>query len=65
MLDPDLLELLACPACRAEVREEDGRIVCTACGLRYPVRDGIPILLVDEADPAPGGETRDPAPRTS
>jgi hypothetical protein len=54
MLDPDLLEILACPACRGEVREETGadgdRIACTACGRRYPVRDGIPILLVDEAE---------------
>lgn len=53
MLDPDLLEILACPACRAELREEGDRIVCTGCGRRYPVRDGIPILLVDEAEPAP------------
>lgn len=49
MIDADLLEILACPACRAEVRLEDSMIVCTSCGLRYPVRDGIPILLVDEA----------------
>lgn len=37
---------------------EGDRIVCTSCGLRFPVRDGIPILLVDEAErpetPAPG-----------
>jgi len=51
MLDPDLLEILACPECRAEVREEGDRIVCTGCGRRYPVREGIPILLVDEAEP--------------
>ena len=57
MLDPDLLEILACPECRAEVREEGDRIVCTGCGRRYPVREGIPILLVDEAEipPRPAG----------
>lgn len=53
MLDPDLLDILACPQCRAEVRLDGDRIVCTGCGLRYPVRDGIPILLVDEAEPGP------------
>jgi uncharacterized protein YbaR (Trm112 family) len=50
MIDRDLLDILACPACRAELREEGDRLVCSACGLRYPVRDGIPILLVDEAE---------------
>lgn len=56
MIDQDLLDILACPACRAEVRLEGERIVCTSCGLRYPIRDGIPILLVDEAErpSAPG-----------
>ena len=50
MTDQELLDILACPACRAEVRMEGDRIVCTACGLRFPIRDGIPILLVDEAE---------------
>jgi uncharacterized protein len=58
MIDQDLLDILACPACRAEVRLEGDRIVCTSCGLRYPIRDGIPILLVDEAErPAAPGST--------
>lgn len=55
-LEASLLEILACPACHAPLREEtDGgqtaELVCTApdCGLAYPVRDGIPVLLVDEA----------------
>ncbi len=54
MLDQDLLDILACPACRAGLRLEGDRLVCTGaatgCGLRFPIRDGIPILLVDEAD---------------
>ena len=54
MIDQDLLEILACPECRAEVRMEGDWIVCTSCGLRYPIRDGLPILLVDEAV-RPGG----------
>jgi uncharacterized protein YbaR (Trm112 family) len=51
------MEILACPVCHAPLREAgaDGsgqhELVCTSqtCGLAYPVRDGIPVLLVDEA----------------
>ena len=46
MIDRELLQILACPACKAPVVEEGDRIVCTACGRRYPVRDGIPVMLV-------------------
>jgi uncharacterized protein YbaR (Trm112 family) len=53
LIDKDLLDILACPACRAEVRLEGDRIVCSSCGKRYPVRDGIPIMLVEEAEPPP------------
>ena len=50
-LDPMLLEILACPACHGELRVDDAaaELVCTSCGLAYPVRDDIPVLLVDEA----------------
>ena len=50
MIDKELLELLACPVCKTRVTEEGDRLVCTECGRRYPVRDGIPIMLVDEAE---------------
>ncbi|MBI3318060.1 MAG: Trm112 family protein [Candidatus Omnitrophica bacterium] len=52
MIDKELLEILACPACKGPVREEGDRIVCTAgsCGLRYPVREGIPVMLIEEAE---------------
>lgn len=51
VLDPELLALLVCPSCRSALdwRSSELLLVCTACGLRYPVRDGIPILLVDQA----------------
>ena len=52
MLDPKLLEVLACPACHEELREEGNALVCASCGRRYPVRHGIPILLLEEARPA-------------
>ncbi|MBA0049481.1 Trm112 family protein [Streptomyces sp. AJS327] len=52
-LEAGLLEILACPACHAPLREAGDELICTgetpACGLVYPVRDGIPVLLVDEA----------------
>lgn len=49
-VDKDLLEILACPVDKEPVREEGDRLVCTRCGRRYPVRDGIPVMLVDEAE---------------
>lgn len=51
MIDPKLLEILACPVCKTEVRLEGDRLVCVACGRRYPIRDGIPVMLVEEAEP--------------
>jgi uncharacterized protein YbaR (Trm112 family) len=52
-LDPALLEILVCPACRSELRVDASadELVCTSpeCGLAYPVRDDIPVMLVDEA----------------
>lgn len=55
-LDPWLLEILVCPACREPlaVDEPASLLRCTGCGLAYPVRDGIPLLLEDEAI-RPGG----------
>jgi len=54
-----LLEILACPKCHAPLRADEAasELVCTGadCGLAYPVRDDIPVLLIDEArDPAAG-----------
>ena len=53
MIESSLLEILACPECHASLRADERRheLVCTSssCGLAYPVRDGIPVLLVDEA----------------
>lgn len=50
MIDKELLEILACPACRGDLREDKERLVCQSCGLKYPIDDGIPILLVNEAE---------------
>lgn len=53
MLDAQLLEILVCPKCRGELRYEPeaGYLICETDRLRYPVRDDIPILLIDEAEP--------------
>ncbi len=51
VIDKELLEILACPACKAPVVEREERLVCTRCGRRYPIRDGIPVMLIDEAEP--------------
>lgn len=63
-LDARLLEILVCPSCRAAVAEADDgtALVCSGCGFRYPIRDGIPIMLIDEADkpPVPGRDAGKP-----
>lgn len=50
MIDLSLLEILACPACQGDVTLQDAKIVCQKCGRRYPIKDGIPIMLVEEAE---------------
>lgn len=50
MIDKELLAILACPACKADVELKDEKIVCTKCKRRYPIKDGIPIMLIDEAE---------------
>ncbi|MHC4594275.1 MAG: Trm112 family protein [Planctomycetota bacterium] len=49
-MDEELLNILACPICKAGVRLEEKRIVCTECGRKYRIHDGIPIMLVDETE---------------
>jgi uncharacterized protein YbaR (Trm112 family) len=50
MLDAGLLEIIRCPACRGTFGPPAaGELTCTACGLAYPIRNGVPVLLVDEA----------------
>ncbi|HEX3243809.1 MAG TPA: Trm112 family protein [Chloroflexota bacterium] len=51
MIDQKLLDILACPLCKTPVKEDGDRLVCTQCGRRYPVRDGIPVMLIEEAEP--------------
>ena len=48
-IDPRLLEIIRCPDCRAELEPRASELICTGCGLAYPIRDEIPVLLIDEA----------------
>jgi uncharacterized protein YbaR (Trm112 family) len=50
-VDKELLEILACPKCKGDVNlnEQGDGLVCPACSLVYPVKDDIPVMLVDEA----------------
>ncbi len=65
MVDKELLDILACPACKSslEYDEENQKLICLdenresrefkrgeRCGLIYPVRDGIPVMLIEEAE---------------
>jgi len=63
-IDPELLAILVCPRCEAELevrRAQDGEersLDCVACRLSYPVEDGIPVMLVEEARPIPTSAPR-------
>ncbi len=57
-ISKELLEILACPKCKGDIflnRREDG-LICKACGLLYPIKDDIPVMLIDEALPYQGEE---------
>lgn len=51
-IDERLLDILACPACKKPVKLDKERLICqnVSCGLKYPVRDGIPVMLIEEAE---------------
>ena len=52
-LSPHVLRIIVCPKCKGEVEycEDEERLLCHACRLRYAVRDDIPVMLIDEATP--------------
>lgn len=49
MIDKDLLNILVCPICKADVDEQDDIIVCKNCKKKYPIKNGVPIMIADEA----------------
>ncbi|MBD8735280.1 Trm112 family protein [Sphingomonas sp. CFBP 13706] len=58
-LDPWLLERLVCPVSRTPLRYDETaqELISDAAGLAYPVRDGVPVMLVEEARPIDGAAT--------
>jgi len=53
MIDKELLDILVCPKCKGDIRltEAGDGLICEACELLYPVKDDIPVMLIDEALP--------------
>jgi len=49
-VDPKILNIIVCPQCRGDLTLETELLFCTACALEYPIRNGIPILLIDSAN---------------
>lgn len=51
MVDTKLLDILACPACRGDVEynAKEEMIICMECAKKYPVKNGIPVMLVEES----------------
>ena len=56
-IDPDLLSILRCPLTRSKLHQEGDFLVAETGGLRYPIRDGIPVMLVEEAKLPAGVES--------
>ncbi len=54
LVSPDLLAIMQCPACAGELSErvDPPALVCAGCGRAYPVREGIPVMLIEEAEEA-------------
>ena len=57
----DLIDILACPACKGKLTpfDDGSSLLCRTCGLRFPIRDGIPVMLLDEAEKIQGQEPGD------
>lgn len=50
-MDKALLDILACPNCKGSLNyhKSEQELVCSTCSIAYPIRDGIPVMLSDEA----------------
>ncbi|MGD9947564.1 MAG: Trm112 family protein [Desulfobulbus sp.] len=58
MIKQELVEILACPKCKGpvELKQDQSGLICHDCQVIYPIRDDIPIMLIDEATPLPPSE---------
>jgi uncharacterized protein YbaR (Trm112 family) len=48
-MDKKLLEILACPKCKSSIERKDNKLICRKCKKYYPIKDGIPVMLIEEA----------------
>lgn len=57
-MDAKLLEILVCPVCKGPLvyKKQQGELICKPCRLAYPIKDGIPVMLEDEARQLPAEE---------
>jgi uncharacterized protein YbaR (Trm112 family) len=61
VIDPELLKILACPKCKEDVKltaDEKG-LKCVKCHRVYQIKEGIPVMLIDEATIEPDRQTKD------
>ena len=67
LISPQLKEILVCPTCHSDLDEDEAKSVlrCTQDGTEFPVRDGIPIMMVPEDAPADDAATATGAPDTA
>jgi len=56
-VDKELIDILACPKCKGdlELTEKEDGFICSRCKLKYPIKDDIPVMLIDEAIPLSDG----------
>lgn len=60
-IEPELLKILACPVCKTDIKltaDEQG-LKCVKCSRVYPIQDGIPVMLIDEASIDPQRAVKD------
>lgn len=50
MISEELLKILACPVCKTDVILNNNKLVCTKCARKYPIKDSIPVMLIEEAE---------------
>ena len=60
-IDAQLLEILACPQCKSDIKltADESGLKCIQCHRVYPIKDDIPVMLIDEATIEPERETKD------
>ncbi|MCK4912585.1 MAG: Trm112 family protein [Candidatus Omnitrophica bacterium] len=50
MLNKEILKIIACPRCKKDVILKEEKIICVSCNRQYPIKNNIPIMIVEEAE---------------